>query len=58
MIYYTAEYLSLFGTFKKAIDDSFRKSFKRDYYAWLYGSYQAECTKIDFHSMYLMGGEL
>jgi hypothetical protein len=38
--------------------DEFRRTDKRDYYAWLYGSYGGRLIAYDFFYAYCMGGEL
>ncbi len=35
-----------------------RRAAKRDYYAWLYGSYSGLLVAFDFFQTYCMGGEL
>ena len=37
---------------------SFRKGYKKSYYAWMYGSFSENMTWNDFFNCYLMGGEL
>jgi hypothetical protein len=46
------------NSFITAMLQEFRINFKRDFYAYAYGSYKGELALQDFESMYLMGGEL
>lgn len=46
------------GFFTQALDREFHRSFKRDFYAWLYNNAKAKKVYHDFGCMYLMGGEL
>lgn len=44
--------------FSVAAFEEFRRADKRDYYAWLYGSYGGRLVAFDFFQTYCMGGEL
>lgn len=45
-------------SFSEASFLEFRRVFKRDFYAYLYGSYPAMLLSNDMHACYMMGGEL
>ena len=36
----------------------FRRVLKREFYAWVYGSYTNTLVSNDFRATYMMGGEL
>lgn len=45
-------------SFMLGFTQEFRRVFKRDFYAWLYGNAKARLLMQDLRSAYLMGEEL